>query len=394
MSDKPKISLVTIFHNEKDFIPLIKENLNSFDYPKELLELIIIDDGKDNLIGDFCEDERILYLHLSKEEINEFLNKITFKNDPRGIKEKYQHKILHLPNGFKRDYGVGMTSSDYIFHLDYDTAYHPKTLTRKLNFLQRVKVGCVFCDSILCMDTSSETKEMYKSKSQFKIYEGTLFHTKDYWKKGGFEWSDTENEGRVFHSKGEDRLHENYFDSVKLLTIANYRNYQPVKLDMKKSTFDIKIHELANEITLKEYNPIKDSIMDLFHDSDINILGIESEYVHSFKEDKWSITDHQGKIKQTKIAKELLSYNKEFNVLIYGHKQPIWDVFEKVRFDVILLETYKNTEQMHSIIQGCKKYEYIYKNGIFINHDFIKPEKEDEELDESKEVDESIEETE
>ena len=394
MSDKPKISLVTIFHNEKDFIPLIKENLNSFDYPKELLELIIIDDGKDNLIGDFCEDERILYLHLSKEEINEFLNKITFKNDPQGIKEKYQHKILHLPNGFKRDYGVGMTSSDYIFHLDYDTAYHPKTLTRKLNFLQRVKVGCVFCDSILCMDTSSETKEMYKSKSQFKIYEGTLFHTKDYWKKGGFEWSDTEYEGRVFHSKGEDRLHENYFDSVKLLTIANYRNYQPVKLDMKKSTFDIKIHELANEITLKEYNPIKDSIMDLFHDSDINILGIESEYVHSFKEDKWSITDHQGKIKQTKIAKELLSYNKEFNVLIYGHKQPIWDVFEKVRFDVILLETYKNTEQMHSIIQGCKKYEYIYKNGIFINHDFIKPEKEDEELDESKEVDESIEETE
>ena len=99
---------------------------------------------------------------------------------------------------------------------------------------------------------------------------------------------------------------------------------------------------------------------------------MNSEFIHSFKDDKWSITDHTGKIKQTKIAKELLKYNKDFNVLIYGHKQPIWDVFEKVRFDVIILETYKNTEQMHSIIQGCKKYEYIYKNGIFINHDFIK----------------------
>jgi len=384
MSEKPKISLVTIFHNEKDFIPLIKENLNSFDYPKELLELIVIDDGRDNLIGDFCDDERILYLHLSKDEINEFLNKITFGNDPQGIKEKYQHKIQHLPNGFKRDYGVGMTSSDYIFHLDYDTAYHPKTLSRKLNFLQRVKVECVFCDSILCMDTSSETKEMYKSKSQFKIYEGTLFHTKEYWKKGGFEWSDTEYEGRIFHSKGQDRLHENYFDTVKLLTIANYRNYQPVKLDMEKSTFDNKDHELAKEIILKEYNPIKESIHDLFHDSEINILGMDSEYIDSLKDDKWSITDHTGKIKQTKIAKELLSYDKEFNVLIYGHKQPIWDVFEKVRFDVILLETYKNTEQMHSIIQGCKKYEYIYKNGIFINHDFIKPDRDEEGLEEDK----------
>lgn len=388
MSEKPKISLITIFHNEKDFIPLIKENLNSFDYPKEQLELIIVDDGDENLMSEFCSDERILYLHLSKEERKEFLDKITFKNDPQGIKEKYQHKINHLPNGFKRDYGVGMASSDYIFHLDYDTAYHPKTLNRKLNYLQRVKVGCIFCDSLLCMDTSSKDKEMYKTKSQFKIYEGTLFHTKEYWTKGGFEWSDTEYEGRIFHSKGEDRLHDNYFDAVKLLTIANYRNYQPVKLDMKKSTFDIKIHDLAKEITLKEYNPIKETIQDLFHDSEINILGMNSEYIHSFKEDKWSITDHTGKIKQTKIAKELLSYDKDFNILIYGHKQPIWDVFEKVRFDVILLETYKNTEQMHSIIQGCKKYEYIYKNGIFINHDFIKPEK-DEELEESKEVEEN-----
>ena len=200
MSEKPKISLITIFHNEKDFIPLIKENLNSFDYPKEQLELIIVDDGDENLMSELCQDESSFIFIYQRKKRKGSLDKITFKNDPQGIKEKYQHKINHLPNGFKRDYGVGMASSDYIFHLDYDTAYHPKTLSRKLNYLQRVKVGCVFCDSLLCMDTSSENKDMYKTKSQFKIYEGPFSH-KRILDKGGFEWSDTEYEGRVFHSK-------------------------------------------------------------------------------------------------------------------------------------------------------------------------------------------------
>ena len=37
---------------KKIFIPLIKENLNSFDYPKEQLELIVVDDGDENLMSE------------------------------------------------------------------------------------------------------------------------------------------------------------------------------------------------------------------------------------------------------------------------------------------------------------------------------------------------------
>ena len=39
-----------------------------------------------------------------------------------------------LPNGFKRDYAVGISSHDYIFHIDIDTIYQPKALKRKVRF--------------------------------------------------------------------------------------------------------------------------------------------------------------------------------------------------------------------------------------------------------------------
>ena len=46
-----------------------------------------------------------------------------------------------LPNGFKRDYAVGLTGHDYIFHIDIDTIYQPKAIQRKLRFLKEINYG-------------------------------------------------------------------------------------------------------------------------------------------------------------------------------------------------------------------------------------------------------------
>ena len=82
---------------------------------------------------------------------------------------------------------------------------------------------------------------------------------------------------------------------------------------------------------------------------------------------RYTCDNIQEKFKQTKLAKEIKRIHSEFNVLLFGSKQPAWSIFEEIKFDCILLETQKNMEQMHSIIQGCKKYHYIYLNGIYIN---------------------------
>ena len=73
MSDK--VSIVTILHGEKEFIPLITHNFNSFN-KKEDLQLIIVDDGKDNLSKLFDHLDNCIYLHLDNEEIISFMDKI------------------------------------------------------------------------------------------------------------------------------------------------------------------------------------------------------------------------------------------------------------------------------------------------------------------------------
>ena len=72
------------------------------------------------------------------------------------------------------------------------------------------------------------------------------------------------------------------------------------------------------------------------------------------------------------MLKEIKKINSSFHILLFGYKQPVWALFEEISFDCILLETSKNMEQMHSIIQNCKKFNYIYLNGMYINQSILK----------------------
>ena len=372
---QPCISVITLLHGEREFIPLIQANFQEFDYPKEKLELIVVDDGKESLMSEFLEDERYLYLHLSETEIEEFIQKIQFQDDPKDILKNYQLKIKNLPNGFKRDYGVGMSSHDFMFHMDCDTSYHKNAITRKLNFLQQKKVGCVYNSSVLCHDFhSKDYSRLYKSESPYKIYECTLLHTKEYWSRGGFRWSDLTCEGRFFSDNhGPQRVMDNYYDSVKILSIRNVQGYRPMALDLKKSEFK---YELKRDIldTLDiQVNPVKDSLENLFSDKDtVQVLGIESEFIDSLESDeRYSCHNIQGKWKQTKVAKQIKEIGSHFQVLLFGSKQPAWSLFEHIEFDTIFMETQKNMDQMHGIIQQCKKFTYIYLNGVYINESIL-----------------------
>ena len=374
LAEQPSISVITLLRGEKEFIPLIKDNFNKFDYPQDKLELIIVDDGKASLLDQFLDDERILYLHIQGKEISEFLEKIEFPNDKDKVLWNYQARTKRLPNGFKRDYGVGMSSHDLMFHMDYDTSYHTNAIGRKLRYMRQNNVDCIYNSSILCHDFhSKDYSKLYKSDNPYNIYEGTLLHTKGYWKNGGFKWSDMSNEGRFFSDNhGPQRKMDNYYDSVKILSIRNVQEYKPIELDLKKSEFKYELKtDIIDQIQI-DLNPIKESIDELFQDSNsISVLGIHSGFIDSLEESKYHCQNYTDKIKQTKLAKEIKKLGSEFNILLFGYKQPVWALFEDVGFDCILLETHKNMEQMHSIIQNCKKFKYIYLNGMFINKNLL-----------------------
>ena len=51
-------------------------------------------------------------------------------NQPNKSLLHYQRKTKTLPNGFKRDYGSGMSTHDFIFHMNADCIYNKKAIDK------------------------------------------------------------------------------------------------------------------------------------------------------------------------------------------------------------------------------------------------------------------------
>ena len=206
MSDKPNISIVTILNDIPDLYKLIEYHWETIDYPKEKLEWIIIDNSRENNSDKIPTlSENIIYIHVNTDE---FIDKINFDRDDEKILWNYYKRLGYLPIGFLRDYAVGCTQYDYILHYDIDTIYNPKTLLRKLRTLKNNKLECIYCKCMLGYDIYE--KGLYKLENEHSGYASTLFHTRDFWKRSGFKWTDIDNEAYNFHyNKGLDRNMDN-----------------------------------------------------------------------------------------------------------------------------------------------------------------------------------------
>ena len=79
----------------------------------------------------------------------------------------------YITNGFKRDYAVGLTSNDYIFHLDFDTVYNPKVIKHKLDFLNYSLLNSPYYRNFLSKD--SVTKKIFYKDEIVGTYEVLAF---------------------------------------------------------------------------------------------------------------------------------------------------------------------------------------------------------------------------
>jgi len=364
---KEKVSVVTVLHGNEEFIPLIRHNFLSFKDTQEL-ELVVIDDGPTSQVDRFADIPDCLYIHLDQEEIAKFSDQILegYKQ-PNKAPLQYQRKLRTLPNGFKRDYGCGLSSHPLIFHMNYDCVYLPKAVDRKVRYMKRVAAECTYCDASLCYDIYN--RKLYKTESKHKIYESTLCHTREFWKRRGFQWSDIEIEGKYFHyNNGSDRKMDNYYDTIQLLSILNMNLYHPVSVTIEG--LDIDIPEVVGEIRI-ETHPIVQTMTDLYGQDEIHLLGINSEFLENVSQENWRTFNLTDKWKQTKLAKQIKEKRDSYHVLVYGSKHPAWDLFEHVAFDIIFLETNKNQGQMTSILGQCKNHEYICVKGVFVRKDYL-----------------------
>ena len=361
-----ELSVVTLLNGKEEYIPLIKYNYDLF-RSKHKIEMIIIDTGNKNL-GDRFDDENIYYFHLSLEDKQRYIDEI-IKNKEKNkenIQLKYLKQLKDLPSGFVRDYAVGMSSCNIIFHMNCDSIYTKNTLDKKLNYLKK-NIECVYSDSMLTYDINH--KNIGKIESPSKIFEGTMMHTRDFWKRGGFEWEVNQNEGRYFHyNKGIDRKQDNYYDCIQVIDMNNhiYHNIKELTIE----NHHVEIPDILTNITIQSSDSLNEWISKLYQSNKVKVLGYHSKIMDQIK-DKEKINILEG-LKQTKISNEILRYSDQFNIFFFNGKYPIWDLFEKVNFDIIFLETNKNIEQMDSIILKCKRYKYSkIDSNIYFNINYL-----------------------
>ena len=101
MSNLPNVSILMPTYNRKHFCNLIIDNIVKQTYPKELLELVILDDGTEKLIND----------------------EISFQQLIHPIKLNYIYNKVKLNIGVKRNLLVNQSTYEICINMDDDDIY-------------------------------------------------------------------------------------------------------------------------------------------------------------------------------------------------------------------------------------------------------------------------------
>jgi glycosyltransferase involved in cell wall biosynthesis len=105
---KPFVSMCTPTYNRRNFIPALIANFKNQDYPPELMEWIVVDDGEDP-VGDLFE----------------------------GIDNvKYFYQADKMKLGRKRNYMHEKTKGEIIIYMDDDDYYPPNRVSHAVNKLR------------------------------------------------------------------------------------------------------------------------------------------------------------------------------------------------------------------------------------------------------------------
>ena len=180
LDELPEVSLCMITYNRRKFMKLFNLNYQNMLYPKEKLEIIIVDDGD--------------------EEIKDLL--------PNETNIKYYKLDTRKSIGYKRNYCVKNSTKDIIAFIDDDDYYPQNSLITRVGHLLQSKKQCVFCSIIGCFDINKYSSIINISPINLplekKVSEATLTFKKVFWFNGKFDDNVMNNEGEEFI---KNRLH-------------------------------------------------------------------------------------------------------------------------------------------------------------------------------------------
>ena len=227
MERLPNVSILMPTYNRSKFINLIIDNIISQTYPKNKLEWVIIDDGKEKLIKD--ENE--------------------LRNNIFPIKLKYI-KIDHkqkLKIGEKRNYLVKYSSYDYCINMDDDDIYLNNYILKSILFLLVKKIDLVGSNQMIFYFPKYKVFTKISCRSKRQIHEATMCFKKSHWMEtGGFKNSNSSEGSKMID------YHENVVFNIKIdglmYCLCHGNNSYPKDIFLKKKILDLKLDDNKNKI--------------------------------------------------------------------------------------------------------------------------------------------------
>lgn len=180
----PGVTIITPTKDRPYFMELCAGCVDSQCYPKDKLEWIVIDDGKDT-----CEDK--------------------IKHIP------FARHIIELPGksvSEKRNLGVKLATHPVIVHFDDDDIYPPNSILFRVSMLMRQNKGAVYCTTLPSYDIANyisfvNVPPIHLPPSQ-RVSEATMAYTKKFWEEKGFDESIKIAEGESFINGRESQCRE------------------------------------------------------------------------------------------------------------------------------------------------------------------------------------------
>lgn len=180
--DLPKVSICMPVFDRKKFLPLIIENLKNVFYPKDKLEVIILDSwSKDGKVA-----ERLFN---SEDEIKKYRRII-------GMPIRYEYRSEALQIGKKRNMLVKMANHNYCINMDSDDIYMPYYVLYSIRTLLENKKECCGSPQMLFLYPYDKFRITgIQCSAMRQIHEATLCHTKKHYKRMGGYSANSQGEG-------------------------------------------------------------------------------------------------------------------------------------------------------------------------------------------------------
>ena len=165
----PNVSILMPTYNRRHFLPLIMTNLYCQTYPKNKLEVVIIDDGKSPL---FINNDEV---KLVSRQVGIPIN---YVRDTR----------RHYSIGEKRNMCVKNAKYKTLINMDDDDIYFPSYIEYSVGMLKQNKCGLVGSAEMLFLYPHHKWKITgIKCQAKRQIHEATMCFTKRHWgSMGGF----------------------------------------------------------------------------------------------------------------------------------------------------------------------------------------------------------------